>query len=112
MAAFEASMTAGGEEAIAAKDLFNVAGLADERDFYYMLADSASMAVQYGSKEDMCIALQRYGPDADPEDLRVQFANFTKAHYGENFGADCFYDTECLRDDDEQWQPTARAWRW
>jgi hypothetical protein len=43
---------------------------------------------------------------------RSQFAAFTKAHFGENFGADCFYDTECLKTDTARWQPTARSWRW
>lgn len=43
---------------------------------------------------------------------RTQFANFTNAHYGDDFGADCFYDTECLKTDSANWQPTARSWRW
>lgn len=112
MEAFEKAMNAGGQEKDDAKALFGAEDVEDDRDFYYMLADSASMAVQYGTKQAMCDALKAHGPDSDPRDLREQFAAFTNDHFGHDFGSDCFYDTFCLKQEEDRWQPTARAWRW
>jgi len=77
-------------------------------DFFYLLADSAAMAVQYGHKESICKAMV---PATATEKMAV-FANFTASMWGADFGANCFYDTECLVQDQKRWQPTSRSWRW
>eukprot|EP00051_Salpingoeca_urceolata_P009899 m.120335 g.120335 ORF g.120335 m.120335 type:complete len:93 (-) comp16500_c1_seq6:220-498(-) len=60
-------------------------------DFFYMLADSAAMADQYGHKADLCKALGAVGPTVDAR--VVGFANFTNTFWGKDFGSNCFYDT-------------------
>lgn len=80
-------------------------------DFFYMMADSAAMADQYGHKEKLCDAMSTANP-SDPNSLMVTFANFTNSYWGSSFGGNCFYDTTCLTYNQSQWQPTSRAWRW
>lgn len=79
-------------------------------DFFYMTADSGAMAVQYGSRTEICATLQAAA--AGGEDLVDAFVNFTNHLWGPDFGANCFYDTTCLISDKARWQPTSRAWRW
>jgi len=77
-------------------------------DFFYMLADSAAMGVQYGHKKILCDAMK----SATPTNIVETFANVTTKLWGPQFGANCFYDTECLIHDPARWQPTSRSWRW
>lgn len=62
-AAFEAALESGGALAAKAKALFGLRPDYLDTDFYYMIADAASMADQYGHKQVLlCSALRR--PDA------------------------------------------------
>jgi hypothetical protein len=101
-------------DSTATKALFHVAadGLTWSADFWYMVADSAAMAVQYGNKASLCDPLTAAFEAGG--DLVTTFANITNAVWGESFGSDCFYDTNCLADSGsaDRWQPTARSWRW
>jgi len=82
-------------------------------DMAWMLADSAAMGPQYGSKAEMCSYLvddlnADYGGD-----LLVAFAAWTNGHYGADFGASCYYSTACLSDPSrvEEWYDT-KSWIW
>lgn len=105
-AAFESQIRGGNETKV--KALFGAQDLCDA-DFFYMLADSAAMAVQYGHKNVVCDhmtqALDR------KLSLVEQFANFTNTYYGAEFGSGCFYDTTCLQNDKARWSDV-RSWRW
>ena len=72
----------------------------------WMLADSAAMGVQYGSKAALCAALV---PVSDP---LPQFAAWTKEHYGPSFGSSCYYSTACLSDVSMMDQWIAADWQW
>lgn len=109
--AYEAAFAAG--KGTEAKLLFGVGALAlSEPDFYYMTADSAAMAVQYGHKADLCEMYARLGPSPSPDTLMQSFASFTNSFWGNDFGSNCFYSTDCLKHHPDHWQPTSRSWRW
>ena len=77
-------------------------------DFQYMHADSAAMAVQYGSKSALCEAMEK-----GAEEPAKALAEFTAMFWGRDFAGSCFYSTSCLHTGpEEKWQPTARSWRW
>ncbi|CAK4084108.1 unnamed protein product [Aphanomyces euteiches] len=105
-AAYEAEIAAGRGKEV--KGLLGAEALSDP-DFFYMLADSAAMAVQYGKKDKLC------GPIVEAvqsnASLTHVFANFTISMYGPAFGYGCFYDTKCLQTDVARW-PEGRSWRW
>lgn len=65
-AAFDAAEAEGVASRTAARKLFNSPDTLSTPDFAYMLADSAAMAVQYGTKAQLCAALQ---PSSDPSTL-------------------------------------------
>jgi hypothetical protein len=90
------------------KSLLGAQALADA-DFFYMLADAAAMAVQYGHKDVVCKAMT----DAVDQKLLLPeaFAKFTIDMYGDAFGSGCFYDTTCLAHDKSRWADV-RSWRW
>lgn len=74
--------------------LFGARSDMDDADFFYMAADSAAMAVQYGHKNVLCdhmIGAAKLGWS-----LVDAFAEFTVDMYGRDFGSKCFYDTKCL----------------
>lgn len=75
-----------------------------------MLADSAAMGPQYGSKVEMCNYI--VGLDTSLE-VMTQFANFTNEHYGTTFGSSCYYSTACLSDPTRvsEWYDT-KSWVW
>ncbi|KDO29357.1 hypothetical protein SPRG_05893 [Saprolegnia parasitica CBS 223.65] len=104
--AYESEIQAGRSDEV--KGLLGAQALADP-DFFYMLADAAAMAVQYGKKDQLCgpmvAAVQANAS------LPEAFANFTIAMYGPAFGAGCFYDTACLKNDPSRWADV-RSWRW
>lgn len=106
-AAFDAEFAAGNGAAM--KALFNAPAIGDD-DFAYMYADSATMMIQYGNKAVLCDNIP--SPTSTNAVLTAWFANLTNTFWGADFGSNCFYDTNCLRDDPSQWQPTSRAWRW
>eukprot|EP00898_Chlorokybus_atmophyticus_P003877 jgi/Chlat1/4490/Chrsp29S04427 len=111
-AAFEAAIAEGQGEAV--KGLLGAADLSTA-DFFYMLADSAAMAIQYSQKATLCNYLEEHGAflrNATREILVTAFASFTNTFWGASFGKSCFYDTNCLMTDRKRWQPSARSWRW
>ena len=87
-------------------------------DLYYLIADAAAMADQYGRKDALCAmhaeVSASFASAANLTAVRTIFAAWVAAFHGAHFSADCFYDTACLRDATQaaRWQPTARAWRW
>ncbi|EEY54987.1 serine protease family S28, putative [Phytophthora infestans T30-4] len=94
--------------ATAVKKLFGAQDLADA-DFFYMIADAAAMAVQYGHKDIVCNSM--VGAFERNNSLVDSFASFTIDMYGSSFGSECFYDTKCLADDRSRWGD-GRSWRW
>jgi hypothetical protein len=76
----------------------------------WMLADSAAMGPQYGSKIEMCNYITGLNSS---EAIMNQFANWTKTHYGDDFGASCYYSTACLSDPSrvDEWYDT-KSWIW
>lgn len=82
----------------AAKKLFGIANpssLADD-DFWYMAADSAAMAVQYGHKADLCSAMTNATAASN---LPKALADFTTSFWGADFPFNCFYNSTCLAAD-------------
>ena len=104
----EYNTASGGNHSYWTKRLFGAEQLADP-DFYYMVADAAAMAVQYGHKDKLCTPMIH--AVENKLCLIEAFANFTNDYYGKDFGKQCFYDTECLRHNASQW-PQGRPWRW
>ena len=94
-----------------ALSLFNCESDMWKEDFYYMIADSWSMADQYGSKAALCDTMLGLGEDATPEMLTKSFADFTNSYWGSDFCAGGFYNTEQLSDP-ARWEANSRSWRW
>ena len=84
-------------EGPAMKKYFNATNLdgtaMGDEDFMYMLADGYSMIVQYGGKAELCDALEGREDEEAVEGLRSALFN----HFGDDFGQDCYYDSECLK---------------
>ena len=76
-AALEKALAAGGDDALATKALFGAEALDWQADFWYMAADSAAMAVQYGMKEALCAPLGAAHDGGDDATLIATFANIT-----------------------------------
>mmetsp|Transcript_64794 Transcript_64794/g.180048 ORF Transcript_64794/g.180048 Transcript_64794/m.180048 type:complete len:468 (-) Transcript_64794:401-1804(-) len=96
-----------------AKALFGCAADMWDEDYFYMLADSAAMADQYGSKFALCDTLGAMGSDATDATKMETFANFTNTYWGADFGSGCFYDSACLADKSKyEAGATDRSWRW
>ncbi|KAG6971974.1 hypothetical protein JG688_00004222 [Phytophthora aleatoria] len=104
--AFEKELTS--TNATTVKGLFGAQDLADA-DFFYMIADAAAMAVQYGHKDIVCDSM--VGAFERNNSLVDSFASFTIDMYGSSFGSECFYDTKCLAEDRARWGD-GRSWRW
>ncbi|KAK1929039.1 putative serine protease EDA2 [Phytophthora citrophthora] len=104
--AFEEQLKSG--NATAVKGLFGAQELEDA-DFFYMIADAAAMAVQYGHKDIVCDSM--VGAFERNNSLIDSFAAFTIDMYGSSFGSGCFYDTKCLAKDRTRWGD-GRSWRW
>jgi pimeloyl-ACP methyl ester carboxylesterase len=81
----------------------------EDADFFYMLADSAAMAVQYGHKNVLCDHM--LGATTVGASLVDAFAQFTNDMYGRDFGDKCFYNTKCLTSEPSRWDDD-RSWRW
>jgi len=107
--AFEDAVAAG--QGTAARNLFGMDPTTSNGDFFYMMADSAAMADQYGNKAALCNWMAQANM-TDPNSLMQSFANFTNTFWGKDFGSNCFYDTNCLKNTPSKWQPTSRSWRW
>lgn len=85
-AAFETSINAtpNGEGLQSALKLFNCESDMSATDFYYMIADSWSMAIQYSSKSKLCSAID-LPEDATAQQVMETFATFSKGYWGESF---------------------------
>jgi hypothetical protein len=70
-------------------DQFNCEADLSLRDFYYMVADSWSMAVQYSSKSYLCAAIHLPTSATDEEIIKA-FADFTNNFWGTDFCASGF----------------------
>jgi pimeloyl-ACP methyl ester carboxylesterase len=106
-AAFDAAWDAGGARKSALLALFGTPSYWLKGDMAWMLADSAGMAVQYGTKAALCSALLPVSKDP-----LAQFAAFTKAHYGANFPSSCYYSTRCLSSPSMSDQWIAADYQW
>jgi len=82
-----------------------------KQDFFYMIADSWSMADQYGAKTSMCSTILSVGEDADDSTLMKTFADYSNSYWGTDFCSCGFYNTESLADP-ERWDVNSRSWRW
>jgi len=110
-AAFEKTVASGSEGWNYVTDLFYCEKDMWADDFFYMIADSWSMADQYGSKSLLCDAILSVGDNADDETLMTTFADFSNDYWGKNFCAGGFYNTEALADP-LRWDVNCRSWRW
>lgn len=81
------------------------------QDFYYMIADSWSMAVQYSSKSQLCSAILSVDEDATPDVLMSTFSEFSKEYWGDDFCTGGFYNTKALADP-KRWDTNSRSWRY
>ena len=79
-------------------------------DFYYMIADSWSMADQYGAKSSLCDAILAVGTNASDEVLTQTFADFSNSYWGKSFCSNGFYNTAQLADP-TRWEVNSRSWR-
>ena len=59
-------------------------------DFYYMIADSWSMGIQYGGKTAQCSALSAINADSTDEEIMDIFAAFSNDYWGKDFCAGGF----------------------
>jgi hypothetical protein len=113
MLAFDrAFLTSSG--AAEARSLFGVRKDLPATDFFYMVADGAAMADQYGQKARLCAAIDKGTSSTDIERMSI-LAAFIKSYWGENFASGCFYDTDCVRNNKDIWHNdggTSRCWRW
>jgi hypothetical protein len=110
-AAFERTIATGNSGWEASLDQFYCEKTMSENDFYYMTADSFSMAVQYGHKTDLCAALEAVPAGADDATITQAFADFSNAYWGKDFCSMGFYDTSALADP-LRWDGNSRSWRW
>ena len=80
-----------------AKSLFACEADISQTDFYYMIADSWSMAVQYSAKLSLCSALAAVDEtDLSPEqDLKAMqtFAAFSNNYWGTDFCSQGFCES-------------------
>ncbi|KAJ1442298.1 peptidase S28 [Ochromonadaceae sp. CCMP2298] len=80
-------------------------------DFYFMIADSWSMAVQYSAKSQLCAALSSIPPDAADAAVMDAFAAFSVDFWGAGFCSMGFYNTRALADP-ARWDVNSRSWRY
>ncbi len=100
------------------KRLYNAENLIGTKygdtDFWYAAADGVAMTDQYGSKAKLCEHLALLPPSPSNWDYVHNIVNFTLGHYGPDFAKNCFYDSECIKNQtvDLSNPGTARNWRW
>ena len=106
------------------KALFNASNLIGtplgDTDFYYAAADGAAMIDQYGGKAELCRQLATLPEQPDDTTRIANLAGAISHHYGPHFAADCFYDSECLRNTtgggggapSQLGGTNSRSWRW
>lgn len=105
------------------KGIFNATNLIGtkygDEDFMYMVADGFSMIDQYGGKKELCDGLGQVADSSSNEEKIRNLADILMKHFGEDFGSDCYYDSECLKvENDQSPKPglmgsqNSRSWRW
>jgi hypothetical protein len=116
-AAFEAKFAAGEASKAAAKVAMGAGNLVGselgDNDFWYMIADGAAMADQYGHKKELCTALElpyKNGKSPSADEIIIEFSAFIKGFWGKTFSSGCFYDSECLKNNSKL--DMSRSWRW
>jgi len=113
-AAFERTFVSDKDTAKTIMGATNLIGTKNgDNDFWYMIADSAAMADQYGRKSMLCSALSKpYTASAKPSDTEIMknFYTFTTNLWGKSFPSMCFYDSECLLNTTNT--DMSRSWRW
>jgi len=82
-----------------------------QTDFQYMIADSWSMAVQYGAKTDLCSTMLSVGEDSPDSAFVKTFTEFSNEYWGSDFCSGGFYNTKQLADP-LRWETNSRSWRW
>jgi hypothetical protein len=109
--AFERTIASGEEGWIKSVDMLHCEKDMWKEDFFYMIADSWSMADQYGAKTSLCSSIMAVGADASDEVLMQTFADFSFSYWGEDFCTGGFYNTEQLADP-ARWDVNSRSWRY
>ena len=59
-------------------------------DFYFMIADSWSMGIQYGAKTKMCGSFGAITEQSSDEEIMNVFAEWSNAYWGKDFCAGGF----------------------
>ena len=110
-AAFERTVASGEAGWVKALDMLYCEKDMWKEDFFYMIADSWSMADQYGAKTNLCSSILEVGTDASDEVLMQTFADFSISYWGQDFCTMGFYNTEQLADP-ARWDVNSRSWRY
>ena len=110
-AAFERTIASGEAGWVKATDMLHCEKDMWKEDFFYMIADSWSMADQYGAKTSLCSTILDIGADASDEVLMQTFADFSISYWGEDFCTMGFYNSEQLADP-ARWDVNSRSWRY
>ena len=83
-----------------------------------MLADGFSMIDQYGGKEELCDGVGKTsGSEFSDEEKVKNMRDVLFDHFGADFGQDCYYDSECLKKENNPDAPgmmgsqNSRSWR-
>lgn len=100
------TLTSTSEGFLNAKNLFFCDADMDLVDFFYMIADSWSMMIQYSAKTSFCAAID-LPEEASVEEVAKNFAAFSNSYWGTGFCAGGFYNTKQLKDP-ERWEVNAR----
>lgn len=108
--AFESTIKSDPNGLANALNLFHCEPDMSETDFYYMIADSWSMVIQYSSKSKLCAAID-LPADATPQQIMENFASFSNRYWGQSFCSGGFYNTKQLADP-KRWDINSRSWRW
>ncbi|GMH71748.1 hypothetical protein TrLO_g6 [Triparma laevis f. longispina] len=104
------------------KMMFNSTNLIDTKlgdaDFMYMLADGFSMIDQYGGKTELCDGVAKTSGEGFEGQEKVEnMRDVLFAHFGNDFGQDCYYDSECLKKENNpdasgmMGSQNSRSWR-
>lgn len=100
------TLTSTPEGFLSAKSLFNCEADMDLVDFFYMIADSWSMMIQYSAKTAFCAAID-LPEEASVEEVAKNFAAYSNSYWGSNFCAGGFYNTKQLKDP-ARWEVNSR----
>jgi len=80
-------------------------------DFFYMIADSWSMVIQYSAKTSLCTALDKVNAASTDDEVMRNFAAYSNQYWGNSFCAGGFYNTKQMADP-ARWETNSRSWRY